>query len=83
VAARRRLGPVNEREAIAAIWRARDLGINLFDTAQANGFGASARLLGRALAHELRDHRDEIVIATKAGCGDRIVGWCAMRVAPP
>jgi aryl-alcohol dehydrogenase-like predicted oxidoreductase len=60
-------GPVNEREAIAAIWRARDLGINLFDTAQAYGFGASERLLGRALAHELRGHRDEIVIATKGG----------------
>jgi aryl-alcohol dehydrogenase-like predicted oxidoreductase len=60
-------GPVNEREAIAAIWRARDLGINLFDTAHAYGFGASERLLGRALAHELRGHRDEIVIATKGG----------------
>jgi aryl-alcohol dehydrogenase-like predicted oxidoreductase len=60
-------GLVNEREAIAAIWRARDLGINLFDTAQAYGFGASERLLGRALAHELRAHRDEIVIATKGG----------------
>jgi aryl-alcohol dehydrogenase-like predicted oxidoreductase len=60
-------GPVNEREAIAAIWRARDLGINLFDTAQAYGFGASERLLGRALGHELRSRRDEIVIATKGG----------------
>jgi aryl-alcohol dehydrogenase-like predicted oxidoreductase len=60
-------GLVNEREAIAAIWRARDLGITLFDTAQAYGFGASERLLGRALAHELRAHRDEIVIATKGG----------------
>jgi aryl-alcohol dehydrogenase-like predicted oxidoreductase len=60
-------GPVDEREAIAAIWRARDLGINLFDTAQAYGFGASERLLGRALREELRGRRDEIVIATKGG----------------
>jgi aryl-alcohol dehydrogenase-like predicted oxidoreductase len=40
-------GLVNERDAIAAIRRARDLGINLFDTAQAYGFGASERLVGR------------------------------------
>jgi aryl-alcohol dehydrogenase-like predicted oxidoreductase len=60
-------GPVDEREAIDAIRRARDLGINLFDTAQAYGFGASERLLGRALREELRGRRDEIVIATKGG----------------
>jgi aryl-alcohol dehydrogenase-like predicted oxidoreductase len=60
-------GPVDEREAIAAIRRALDLGINFFDTAQAYGFGASERLLGRALADELRSRRDEIVIATKGG----------------
>src|SRR3954453_18116046 len=60
-------GPVNEREAIAAIRHARDLGINLFDTAQAYGFGASERLLGRALGDELNHHRDDLAIATKGG----------------
>jgi len=42
-------GQFDEDEGIAAIRRARELGINLFDTAQGYGFGASERLLGRAL----------------------------------
>jgi aryl-alcohol dehydrogenase-like predicted oxidoreductase len=60
-------GDFDEREAIAAIWHARGLGIDLFDTAQAYGFGASERLLGRALGDELNHHRDDVVIATKGG----------------
>jgi aryl-alcohol dehydrogenase-like predicted oxidoreductase len=51
--------------AVAAIRRARELGVNFFDTAQAYGFGASERLLGRALRDELNRNRDELVIATK------------------
>jgi aryl-alcohol dehydrogenase-like predicted oxidoreductase len=76
-------GPVDEHAAVAAIEHARSLGINFFDTAQAYGFGRSERLLGRALADELRDDRDSLVIATKGGLrmdGDRLVrdaspGW--------
>jgi aryl-alcohol dehydrogenase-like predicted oxidoreductase len=45
-------GHFDEREAIAAIRHARELGIDLFDTAQAYGFGASERLLGRALGDD-------------------------------
>jgi aryl-alcohol dehydrogenase-like predicted oxidoreductase len=60
-------GSVDEREATAAIRHALELGVNIFDTAQAYGFGVSERLLGRALAPELRSRRDEIVIATKGG----------------
>jgi aryl-alcohol dehydrogenase-like predicted oxidoreductase len=60
-------GVFDESEAIAAIRHARELGINLFDTAQAYGFGASERLLGRALGDELNHHRDDVVIATKGG----------------
>jgi aryl-alcohol dehydrogenase-like predicted oxidoreductase len=37
-------GRFDEREAVAAIRQARELGINLFDTAQAYGFGASEQL---------------------------------------
>src|SRR5258705_12107553 len=46
---------------------ARECGINLFDTAQAYGFGASERILGRALRADLDGRRDEVVIATKGG----------------
>jgi aryl-alcohol dehydrogenase-like predicted oxidoreductase len=60
-------GGFDERDAIAAIRHARELGIDLFDTAQAYGFGASERLLGRALGDELNHHRDDMVIATKGG----------------
>jgi aryl-alcohol dehydrogenase-like predicted oxidoreductase len=60
-------GQFEEDTAIAAIRRARELGVNFFDTAQAYGFGASERLLGKALRDELTSNRDELVIATKGG----------------
>jgi aryl-alcohol dehydrogenase-like predicted oxidoreductase len=69
-------GPVDERAAIEAIQHARSLGINLFDTAQAYGFGRSERLLGTALAADLRSVRESVVIATKGGLradGDRVI----------
>ncbi|TMK23693.1 MAG: aldo/keto reductase [Actinobacteria bacterium] len=60
-------GAFDEDEAVAAIRHASELGINFFDTAQAYGFGASERLLGRALKDELATRREEVVIATKGG----------------
>jgi hypothetical protein len=60
-------GEFDERAAIAAIRQARELGVNLFDTAQGYGFGASEQLLGRALRDDLDKRRDEVVIATKGG----------------
>ena len=70
-------GHVDEDAAIAAICRARELGVNFFDTAQAYGFGASERILGRALRHELRSERDELVIATKGACAKPNPVWSA------
>ncbi len=60
-------GAFDEDEAVKAIRHARELGINFFDTAQAYGFGASERMLGRALRDELSTSRDDLVIATKGG----------------
>jgi aryl-alcohol dehydrogenase-like predicted oxidoreductase len=60
-------GSFDQGQAVAAIRHARDLGISLFDTAQAYGFGASERLLGEALRDDLDNRRDEVVIATKGG----------------
>jgi aryl-alcohol dehydrogenase-like predicted oxidoreductase len=60
-------GAFAEDDAIAAIRRARELGVNLFDTAQGYGFGASERLLGHALRDDLDHRRDEVVVATKGG----------------
>ena len=60
-------GQFDENAAVDAIRRARELGVNFFDTAQAYGFGASERLLGGALRQELSRNRSELVIATKGG----------------
>ncbi|MDX6364670.1 MAG: hypothetical protein QOC85_3680 [Streptomyces sp.] len=60
-------GAFDEDRAISAIREARELDINFFDTAQAYGFGASERMLGKALRKEITADRDSVVIATKGG----------------
>lgn len=60
-------GHVDRDAAIAAIREALSLGINLFDTARAYGFGAAEQLLGEALKPEIRSDRGLLVIATKGG----------------
>jgi aryl-alcohol dehydrogenase-like predicted oxidoreductase len=57
-------GDTDEDAAIRAIHHSLDRGINLFDTAQGYGFGASEQLLARALEGYPRDN---VVIATKGG----------------
>jgi aryl-alcohol dehydrogenase-like predicted oxidoreductase len=57
-------GATDESAAIATIRHAADSGINFFDTAQGYGFGASERLIAKALAGR---PRDQLVIATKGG----------------
>lgn len=57
-------GPTDTAAAIAAVRRAVDGGVTLFDTAQAYGFGQSEQLLSAAL-HGVP--RDQVVIATKGG----------------
>jgi aryl-alcohol dehydrogenase-like predicted oxidoreductase len=60
-------GSFDDSAVVAAIRRAYELGINLFDTAQGYGYGTAEEVLGRALRSELRSHRDAIVLATKGG----------------
>lgn len=56
-------GEVSEQDAMAALHRALDLGVNLFDTADVYGDGRSERLIAR-----LRRERPEpFYVATKAG----------------
>jgi aryl-alcohol dehydrogenase-like predicted oxidoreductase len=57
-------GEIDRGEAIAAVARARELGVNFFDTAQAYGFGVSERLLADALRGV---PREQVVLATKGG----------------
>lgn len=56
-------GPSDEREAMATIARALDLGVTLLDTAAAYGPFTNERLVGRAIA----GRRDSVVLATKYG----------------
>ena len=56
-------GPVDDRDSLAALHRALDLGVNFFDTADVYGDGRSERLIAR-----LRRERGEpFYVATKAG----------------
>src|SRR5918998_973140 len=74
-------GAPEERELKAAMRRALELGINFFDTAQAYGFGASEQLLGKALEPEIKNHRDEVILATKGGL--RMEGDTLLRDSSP
>jgi aryl-alcohol dehydrogenase-like predicted oxidoreductase len=72
-------GTFDAGEAKGAIHRALDLGITLFDTAQAYGFGVSERLLADALWE--RVSRDQVKVATKGGL--RIEGEKLLRDTSP
>ncbi len=56
-------GHSSDDESLAAIRRARELGVNFFDTADSYGFGRSESLLGIVLSRQ----RQDVVLATKAG----------------
>ncbi len=55
-------GPQDEHDSIDALTTCLDVGINFLDTAEAYGDGRSEELIGKVLA----DHRQELVLATKA-----------------
>jgi len=55
-------GPSDERESIATLQHAVDIGVTFIDTAEAYGPFTNEQLIGRALGYR----RDEITIATKA-----------------
>jgi aryl-alcohol dehydrogenase-like predicted oxidoreductase len=56
-------GSVDDSESRAALEKAIDCGVNFIDTADVYGMGRSERLI----AQLKRDHKEEIIVATKAG----------------
>jgi aryl-alcohol dehydrogenase-like predicted oxidoreductase len=56
-------GPADERESVATVHRALELGVTFLDTADMYGPFTNERLVGRAIA----GRRDEVVLATKFG----------------
>ena len=56
-------GRVSEKDALAALHRAVDSGVNFIDTADVYGDGRSERLI----ANLKKQRKEEIVVATKAG----------------
>ena len=56
-------GEVDDKESLAALHRAIDLGVNFIDTADVYGDGRSERLI----AQLKKDREEEIIVATKAG----------------
>jgi aryl-alcohol dehydrogenase-like predicted oxidoreductase len=56
-------GKDDDRESLAALHRAIDLGVNFIDTADVYGDGHSERLVGKLR----RERSEKIIVATKAG----------------
>ena len=76
-------GGQEEKDAIATLRRAVDIGVTLFDTAEVYGPYENEKLLGKAL----KDVRDRVVIATKFGfrISDKARArraWSASTAAP-
>ncbi len=59
-------GHTDDEVSLAALSRAREQGINFFDTSNVYGGGHSEKLIGKAFA----DCRDDVIIATKVGFVD-------------
>jgi aryl-alcohol dehydrogenase-like predicted oxidoreductase len=72
-------GPTDDREAVATIERALELGVTFLDTADIYGPFANERLVGRAISKR----RAEVVLATKFGLvRTEAGGWLGVSGRP-
>ncbi len=68
----------DDKEALAALNRAFDSGVNFFDTSDSYSFGNSEKLLGQAF----KTRRDQVIIASKVGKRFKPLGAVALMVRP-
>jgi len=71
-------GKIDDKESIAAVHKALDLGINFFDTADVYGFGRSEEVLSKALGL----YRNKVIIATKFGVKWNKKGETSKDISP-
>ncbi|MDB5235173.1 MAG: aldo/keto reductase [Hymenobacter sp.] len=71
-------GPSDEREAVATLHRALDLGVTFWDTADIYGFGANEELVRQVLV----PNREKVFLATKFGFVTDGVGGSRVDVRP-
>jgi aryl-alcohol dehydrogenase-like predicted oxidoreductase len=72
-------GSSDEKESIATLHGALDLGVNFFDTADMYGSGHNEELIGRAF----KGKWDDVVLATKFGfLRDADGGWSGLDCSP-
>lgn len=71
-------GPVDDKVSVAALQRARELGINFFDTADVYGFGHTENILRQAFGGELKN----LVVATKFGVAWKPGGQTLRDLSP-
>lgn len=61
----------DDNESVKVLERALELGVTFWDTSDLYGFGHNEELIARVL----KDHRDEVILATKFGVVQSDDGW--------
>src|SRR5437016_13212980 len=73
-------GETSETDAIASLHRARELGVNFFDTADDYGNGRSEQIMGKTFAGNWRDTLVDSKCGNVVGNGVGMKGWSRRHI---